>query len=534
MPSAKRLREPETAEQLGRLLRVSDAALANLAPEDLLDQLLIRVREVLEADTAAILLLDEASGDLVARAAKGLEEEVEQGVRIPVGKGFAGRIAADRSPVVIERVDHKNVLNPILREKGVRSLLGVPMLVQGKVLGVLHVGTLAERHFTTNDIELLQLVAERVSLALHVRLFERERLISTTLQQAFLPEALPDLPGVRLASRYQPASESSGIGGDWYDAFVLPSGAVALAMGDVAGHGLKAASVMGKVRNALRAYAVEVPDPAEVLARLDRLMRFFEIDDIVTLLFGIVDPDLSAFRFASAGHLPPLVVTRTGQRFVSGGPSNPPLGTGLSHAYREEIVPLEPDSSLILYTDGLVERRNESLTRGLERLCEAASSIRSLGHPDDAIAALVDSLLDEASPTDDVAILMLRREEASSTLDLRVRAAPAELLTLRRALRRWLSELDGSMTGHDVILAAGEASANAVEHAYGPAGGWVHVTGTRDQQAIQVIVRDEGHWRARPTSRGRGIGLMRTAMDTVEFDRSIAGTSVTMRRSVQR
>jgi len=230
VPSAKRLREPETAEQLGRLLRVSDAALANLAPEDLLDQLLIRVREVLEADTAAILLLDEASGDLVARAAKGLEEEVEQGVRIPVGKGFAGRIAADRSPVVIERVDHKNVLNPILREKGVRSLLGVPMLVQGKVLGVLHVGTLAERHFTTNDIELLQLVAERVSLALHVRLFERERLISTTLQQAFLPEALPDLPGVRLASRYQPASESSGISGDWYDAFVLPSGAVALAM----------------------------------------------------------------------------------------------------------------------------------------------------------------------------------------------------------------------------------------------------------------------------------------------------------------
>jgi phosphoserine phosphatase RsbU/P len=211
MPFAKRLTEPETAEQLGRLLRVSDVALAHLSPEELLDELLIRVREVLEADTAAILLLDEASGELVARAAKGLEEEVEQGVRIPVGKGFAGRIAAERSPVVIERVDHNNVMNPILREKGVRSLLGVPMLVQGRVLGVLHVGTLTSRRFTTSDVELLQLVAERVSLALHVRLFERERLIASTLQQAFLPEALPDLPGLRLASRYQPAGLAAGI-----------------------------------------------------------------------------------------------------------------------------------------------------------------------------------------------------------------------------------------------------------------------------------------------------------------------------------
>jgi serine phosphatase RsbU (regulator of sigma subunit)/anti-sigma regulatory factor (Ser/Thr protein kinase) len=534
VPFAKRLTEPETAEQLRRLLRVSDVALAHLSPEELLDELLIRVREVLEADTAAILLLDEASGELVARAAKGLEEEVEQGVRIPVGKGFAGRIAAERSPVVIERVDHNNVMNPILREKGVRSLLGVPMLVQGRVLGVLHVGTLTSRRFTTSDVELLQLVAERVSLALHVRLFERERLIASTLQQAFLPEALPDLPGLRLASRYQPAGLAAGIGGDWYDAFVLPSGAVGLAMGDVAGHGLKAASVMGKIRNALRAYAVETPDPVEVLTRLDRLMRFFEIDDIVTLLFGVVNADLSAFRFASAGHLPPLVVTRTGQRFAGDGPSDPPLGTGLSHAYAEEIVPLEPDSSLVLFTDGLVERRNESLTHGLGRLREAASSIRSAGDLNDAISALMASLLDNGSAPDDVALLMLRREEVSSTLNVRIPAAPAELVALRQALRRWLSELDGSRIGHDVILAAGEASANAVEHAYGPAAGWVHVTGTRDQGAIQVIVRDGGRWKARPSNRGRGIGLMRSAMDSVEFDRSNAGTSVTMRRSVYR
>jgi signal transduction protein with GAF and PtsI domain len=135
----------DPAEQLRRLLRVADVALAHLSPEDLLDELLVRVREILDADTAAVLLLNKETSELVATAAKGLEEEVEQGVRIPLGKGFAGRVAAERKPVVIGRVDHRNVLNPILREKGVSSLIGVPLLVRGEVLGVLHVGTLAPR-----------------------------------------------------------------------------------------------------------------------------------------------------------------------------------------------------------------------------------------------------------------------------------------------------------------------------------------------------------------------------------------------------
>lgn len=141
----------DPAEQLRRLLRVADVALAHLSPEDLLDELLVRVREILDADTAAVLLLNKETSELVATAAKGLEEEVEQGVRIPLGKGFAGRVAAERKPVVIGRVDHRNVLNPILRDKGVSSLIGVPLLVRGEVLGVLHVGTLAPRTFTDAD-----------------------------------------------------------------------------------------------------------------------------------------------------------------------------------------------------------------------------------------------------------------------------------------------------------------------------------------------------------------------------------------------
>ena len=530
--TATELRVPDTTERLRRLLRVTDVALAHLSPEDLLDELLIRVREILDADTAAVLLLDESTGDLVARAAKGLEEEVERGVRIPMGQGFAGLIAADRTPIVVQRVNHRNVLNPILRERGVRSLLGVPLLVRGEVLGVIHVGTLTERRFTEHDVELLQLVAERAALAIHVRLYERERMVTETLQRTFLPDPLPNVPGLRLVSRYLPASSTGRIGGDWYDVFVLPSGATALAMGDVAGHGLSAASVMGKIRNALRAYSVDVTDPTEVVARLDRLMGFFDIADMITLVFGVVDADLSAFRFTAAGHLPPLVISRERQLFVTGGRADPPLGTGRFPAFRQRVVPLEPGDTLLLYTDGLIERRHESLTRGLERLREAAAPIWEVRDPHEAMAIVVNALLGDARPSDDVALLLLRREEAPFTVDLRVPAMGGQLVTVRRALRRWLSDLDVSTAVRDdVITAVGEACANAVVHAYGPAGGWIHVMATLDDRAIEVTVRDEGRWKERRSDRGWGMTLMRTMMDTVEFDRSTTGTAVNMRRS---
>ena len=167
----------EARVPLAALQRVTDAALAHLALDDLLAELLERVAEVLHSDTAAFLLVDDDDDQMLrARAAKGIEEEVEQGVRIPVGRGFAGRVAAERRPIVIPDVDDADILNPILREKGIRSLLGVPLLVGGRVIGVLHVGTLTPRDFTAEDRDLLQVAADRAALAIdHARLFERER-----------------------------------------------------------------------------------------------------------------------------------------------------------------------------------------------------------------------------------------------------------------------------------------------------------------------------------------------------------------------
>ena len=188
--------EASTSEHVRRLQSVTDAALAHLRLDELLAALLERTRQILEVDTCAILLLDEETNELVARAALGLEEEVEQGVRVPVGGGFAGRIAAEKRPVILDDVDHAHVLNPLLREKGIKSMLGVPLVVEGEVRGVLHVGSLHFRAFDETEVELLQLVADRAALAIeHARLFEAERAARVRIEhvQAVTDAALAHL-----------------------------------------------------------------------------------------------------------------------------------------------------------------------------------------------------------------------------------------------------------------------------------------------------------------------------------------------------
>jgi K+-sensing histidine kinase KdpD len=182
-----------SAETLRKLQAVTDAALGHLALDELLDELLERIRDALEADTSAILMLDADREELVARAAKGLEEEVEQGTRIPFGKGFAGRIAATRDIVMIEDVDHSYVLNPILREKGVKSLLGAPLLVGDNVLGVVHVGTLTPRIFSSDDVELLRVVSTRAAIAIDRALAYDEVVRLTELQREFVALAAHEL-----------------------------------------------------------------------------------------------------------------------------------------------------------------------------------------------------------------------------------------------------------------------------------------------------------------------------------------------------
>ncbi len=516
-------------QHLQKLQRVTDAALANLSVDELLDELLIRIREALSADTAAILLLDTMKAELVARAAKGIEEEVEQGVRIPLGRGFAGTIAATGQPLAIPDVDDSNVLNPILRKKGIRSLLGVPLVAQGSTIGILHVGTLVPRHFTEEDAALLQLVADRVALAIQAGLYERERAAARTLQRSLLPETLPNPPGLRVAARYRPA-RGGEVGGDWYDSFMLPTGSIAVAIGDVVGPGLSAASSMGKLRNALRAYALEFPSPSDVLERLDRLIQIFGPGEMATALYGVIDPVHLTFRFASAAHIPPVVRDADGSvRVVRTATVAPPLGAVIAASFAENIEQLRPGITLILCTDGLVERRRQSFDEGLQRLCELS---RVKLTPEERCDHLVKRLTEEDEGDDDLALMVIDvLPDQGDRLALSLRAEVSQLVVLRRILERWLAErrLEPRVL-HDVVAASGEAAANAIAHAYGLSGGVLWVTSEWAANEIVLSVRDFGRWRSpHLPDRGRGIPIMRALTDQMRITRSDAGTSVELR-----
>jgi serine phosphatase RsbU (regulator of sigma subunit) len=397
--------DPAAAEDRLRAIQsITDAALSRLDDRELLAELLERTRDALQADTAAVLLLDFASGQLIATAAAGLEEEVHQGVRIPVGRGFAGRIAAEHRPVILDHVDHTTVLNPILWAKGIQSMMGVPMVAGGRVIGVLHVGSLTRRQFSGHEVELLQLAADRAGAAVQSMTAQADRLAAVALQRSLMPAALPVVAGAEMAGRYIPGS--GGVGGDWYDVFTLPTGELCVVIGDVAGSGLPAAVIMGRMRSALRAYALETRDPAEVLSRLDRKMQHFEPDAMATVLYAVIDPGLDRMDICLAGHFPPVIAC-PGQPAVLAS-----VATGLIIGIADQAprpvtsVPIPPGALLCFYTDGLIERRGEVIDDGLTRLCRAVTAQPVEG----ACATVMHALAGTGPARDDIALLMFRRE----------------------------------------------------------------------------------------------------------------------------
>jgi serine phosphatase RsbU (regulator of sigma subunit) len=295
------------------------------------------------------------------------------------------------------------VRNPLLVDRGLRSLLGVPLFAGGKVIGVLHVGSLSGRRFGQQDVELLQLAAERAALALHSLMSQDDALAAAALHRSLLPATLPSLPGTDLAARY--VAGSGAVGGDWYDVFLLPDGKLGVVMGDVAGSGLGAAVIMGRMRSALRAYALETTDPAEVLDRLDRKMQHFEPGALATVLYAVLDPALDRAYLCSAGHLPPVLARpeeAAGLVEIAGG-----LMIGVDPRVRRRVttVKIADGAVLCLYTDGLVERRERPLDEGLGLLCRTVAA----KPPDVVCASVMGALIGGAPARDDVALLTLRR-----------------------------------------------------------------------------------------------------------------------------
>jgi len=396
---------PTADDRLQVLEAITDSALGHLGQDKVMATILARVREVLGADTATVLRHDPSAQLLQAIAASGIEEEVYQNVRIAVGAGFAGRVAAERRPVVLDRVDETTVINVLLRERGLRTLLGVPMLVGDELVGVLHVGSVTPREFPEADVELLQLVAARLALEVQIDVSTSDRAAAAALQRGLLPGRLPEVDGMSFAARYVPGTEP-GVGGDWYDLFPLPEDRLGIVMGDVAGHGLHAAVIMGRLRSALRAYALDSDDPAEVLSKLDRKVHHFEPGALATVVYGIVPPSRDQVTLSLAGHLPPVLAVPGRPSVFVEAPVDPPIGvTGLKR--RRTVVEIPPGSVVTFYTDGLVERRDHLIDVGLQRLTDVVTP----DQPGVVCARVMAALVGGTPAQDDIALLVARRED---------------------------------------------------------------------------------------------------------------------------
>ncbi len=360
--------------------------------------------------------------------------------------------------------------------------------------------------------------------------FEREHEVAVRLQRSLLSSHLPDIEGVELIGRYNAGGAGLLIGGDWYDAIRRSDGIVHVTVGDVAGHGVTAAVLMGQLRNAFRAHAYEHTSPADVLRRM---LRHVDEDEMATALCLTLDPYTQELTYASAGHPPSLlvngdsaVVERLGHALA------PPLGYVDPSEIREAMVELPAGGTLVAYTDGLVEKRGWSIDTGIDLLASVVGASSSLGAD-----PLADRIFAEVAPhigsSDDIALLIVRLLEVPQRMDVEVPCDPAALADLRRRLRIWL-ELRGLAENErdDTVLAVSEACNNAIEHAYREKPGAIHLQVEHRDGALSIRIADRGAWHQTTPSfeRGRGIPLMRAVMDMTTIEHDERGTSVTLSR----
>jgi serine phosphatase RsbU (regulator of sigma subunit)/anti-sigma regulatory factor (Ser/Thr protein kinase)/uncharacterized protein YigA (DUF484 family) len=412
-----------------------------------------------------------------------------------------------------------------------RCVYAVPIVAKGEAIGALAVYFQQERSRpSAEEAELISSFAHQAGVALErARAYEVEHEAAMTLQRNLMPEGTGYSATVDVDGRYLPATRGVHVGGDWYDIVDRPDGTVAFAVGDIAGHGLQAAAAMGQVRSAWRALALSMTEPNAILTSLDRFAGSVDGAFFSTILTLLLDPSRGELRYASAGHPPALVIEPDGStRFLEGGRSVP-LGLPFDLPRPQAQERLGPGSILVVYTDGLIERREEPLDRGLERLAEMASRVRA-----GSLTEISDGLLEIVADDrhDDVALLTIGPRRPVEVFRRTFPADAHELATMRAELRAWL-ERSGlpAETREDVVLACTEAATNAIEHAYIGRRGDVLIEAESEDGTLQVSVVDHGRWRhPRPDdSRGRGLELVRAVIGDIDVERGEGGTTVRMR-----
>jgi serine phosphatase RsbU (regulator of sigma subunit)/anti-sigma regulatory factor (Ser/Thr protein kinase)/CHASE1-domain containing sensor protein len=461
------------------------------------------------------------------------------GTALELARSSGSDVAHEAMPPVALDSDHPSAravreAEPVFD----RRVAAIPLVSGDQVLGALELMLDGERDFPEDDRAFALAVARQIALALErARLSDAEHQLAVSLQHSLLPQALPDLPGVSLAARYLPSLRRVNLGGDWYDALALPEGRLGIAVGDVVGHGPRAAAVMGQLRSALRAIAMEHDAPAQVVDRLSRFAETIPEALGTTLVYAVFDPETASLRYACAGHPPPLrIAADEDPVFLEGGRSLP-LGVGIGQ-YTDAVAEVPTGGLVLLYSDGAIEQRGEALDRGLARLREAAANVRGMP-ADAACSVLLEMLFAGREQEDDVALLTLEfLRETVPRLYVREPARADRLTGVRRELRTWLRNAGvPERAVADVVLACGEALANAVEHAHheDPEAGSV-VLEARYHPPGEIVarIRDDGRWRSWTSEddRGRGLAVMRSLMGSVDVAVGGDGTVVTLRYRV--
>jgi GAF domain-containing protein/anti-sigma regulatory factor (Ser/Thr protein kinase)/anti-anti-sigma regulatory factor len=523
-------------------LQATTAALARaLTPREVAATAAAQGAEALGASSAWVALLAEDGRSLELAHAAGHGPATQQRfASLPLDAELPLAVAARTAePVWLESPEAIFGGYPRFREVRPQAQAAalLPLSDEGAALGAIGLVFDYPRVFAAADRDYLLALTRLCGQALgRARRYQVEHDVAAVLQHALLPESLPQADGLELAVRYLPAADGTAAGGDFYEAVELPGGRLGIAVGDIVGHGPEAAAAMGQLRSAVRAYALEGRSPARVVQLLSRYADGVPGARNATLVYAILDPGAREVRYTCAGHPPPLLVGADGATRFLQGARGVPLDRTLGHVYEDATAQVPEHATLVLYSDGAIERRGEPLDVGMARLAEAASKAAKFD-PEALCSALLDALFAGGQARrDDVALLAARALPlVVAPLHLWFAARADQLSVVREAMRTWLVGI-GVDTGDSelVVLAAGELCANAVEHAYPPdSDSAVEVALAREPGGVlTLVVRDHGRWRpppADPGDRGRGLSIVRALMHAVDVDEGADGTTVSAR-----
>jgi CHASE1-domain containing sensor protein len=393
------------------LERLASRLARALSSEEVGDVLLDGTHALTGASSGAVVLRSSSGDQLELVAASGYDEAHRARLaRVPLpsapilSRALAGG-GAEYLPSPLAWRSDESLARFV--ESGMAAAV-IPLVAGEEVPGLLVVCQPAVRTFDAEERSLLESIGAMAGRALVRSLrYDAEHAASVAFQRASLPAVLPEVEGVSAAARYRPATSTSAVGGDWYDVVPLGDGRVAVVVGDVVGHGVTAAAAMGHLRSGVRVLASALPEPADLLPAITAEVASLPDAFGATMAYGVVDPATGTFRHVLAGHLPPLVLRRAGGAELVPTPPWPPLGIDPGEPPDVAVVHLEPGDTVLLYTDGVVERRGESLDVGLERLRDAAAGL--VGHdPDQLCDALLAALVPGDDQPDDIAVVALQ------------------------------------------------------------------------------------------------------------------------------